>query len=73
MRSNLREVMDKRRISLKELSSATGLSQKMINSFRTEQAQPTVSSALKIAIAMSVPLNSLWILNAAEVPSCTQK
>lgn len=73
MRSKLKEVMDKRRISLKELSVATGLSQKTINSFRTEQAQPTVSSALKIAIAMSVPLNSLWVLSAAEVPSCTQK
>lgn len=57
--SNIKNIREKRKISLDELSSLTGVSKSLLRQIEKEESNPTISTIWKIANGLKVPFSSL--------------
>jgi DNA-binding XRE family transcriptional regulator len=55
----LKEVLDKRKMSQRELSSAIGKSVQTISSWAQNKSEPSLKTALKICEVLNVKINEL--------------
>ena len=60
--NRLREVRDERRWTQAELATRVGVSRQTINSIETGRFEPSLSLALKLALLIGVPVETLFSL-----------
>ncbi|MBW3112406.1 XRE family transcriptional regulator [Bacillus sp. MCCB 382] len=56
---NLKNIRDKRKLSLDDLSSLTGVSKSLLRQIEKEESNPTISTIWKIADGLKIPFTSL--------------
>ena len=61
--NRLREVRDERRWTQADLAARVGVSRQTINSIETGRFEPSLSLALKLALLIGVPVESLFSLD----------
>ena len=57
--SNLREIRDKRNLSLDQLAQLTGVSKSMLRQIETGRSSPTIATIWKIANGLRVSFTTL--------------
>lgn len=63
LRNNLKTVMEAKGITEAELSGLTDMTQESINRLKNTDRDPRVSTALRIARALKVPVEKLFSLS----------
>ena len=62
MKSNLKSLMESAGMTEVRLSNLTGMTQENINRLKNTPRDPKLSSALRIARALRVPVEKIWTL-----------
>ena len=62
MKSNLREILKKKKISQKDLADKIGLTESAVSRFISEDRIPTGANMLKIANVLNVKVEDLYKL-----------
>ncbi|MFI8684778.1 helix-turn-helix domain-containing protein [Rossellomorea sp. NPDC077527] len=57
--NNLKNIRNKRKLSLDDLSSMTGVSKSLLRQIEKEESNPTISTIWKIADGLKIPFTSL--------------
>ncbi|MCH5282432.1 MAG: helix-turn-helix transcriptional regulator [Treponema sp.] len=64
--SRIREEREKARLSQIDLAFAAGLSQNQVNCIETGRSIPNLYSLVKIAVALEIPIESLFVTPSTE-------
>lgn len=62
MENNLRRVMADRQVTEEKLSALASMTQESINRLKNTDRDPKLSTALRIARALKVPVEKIWSL-----------
>ncbi|BCN30107.1 helix-turn-helix transcriptional regulator [Anaeromicropila herbilytica] len=63
MKNNIKELRKKKNIAQHEMASMIGVSRQTINAIENEKYDPSLKLAIKIALLLDTPIETLFDLN----------